>query len=346
MPSTYEPFSPTQPPVLRSQKRSSPLKWILGILGGLLLLVVIFCGGGLWWALSYPSVTAEAKQPFNVDAVPRPDFKQAAVEDLPASNGVTRRLVTFGDGSGFGSPPGSNMRLIIYLPRGARPDQTHTCVLIGGAGSRPFEGMLLGEGDEPEHEPYAEAGMVVVAFDIDGPEVGEDSQDLQRAYLQFRASQAGMINARNALEYALQHVPEVDPQKIYIAGHSSAACLALLYAEHESRLAGCIAFAPAPDKSTWIPAPMVRMLAMALPELPTFLVRSSAVTHAASFQCPLFLFHAADDSTVSVEESRRFSRQLQAAGKQVEYREVATGDHYDAMVDQGIPAAIEWLRAK
>ena len=44
-------------------------------------------------------------------------------------------------------------------------------------------------------------------------------------------AQAGLVNARNALEFVLARVPEVDPKRIYAAGHSSAGTLALLFAE-------------------------------------------------------------------------------------------------------------------
>jgi dipeptidyl aminopeptidase/acylaminoacyl peptidase len=58
----------------------------------------------------------------------------------------------------------------------------------------------------------------------------------------------------------------------------------------------------------------------------------------------VFVFHANDDSNVNVSESRDFVQRLKTAGKQVEFMTVPSGDHYDSMVQEGIPAAIDWLK--
>ncbi len=41
---------------------------------------------------------------------------------------------------------------------------------------------------------------------------------------------------QNGIDFALAKDPNVDPKRIFIAGHSSAATLALLVAENESRM--------------------------------------------------------------------------------------------------------------
>ena len=56
------------------------------------------------------------------------------------------------------------------------------------------------------------------------------------------AVQAGLANARTALEFALAKVPKLDAKRIYVAGHSSAATLALLFASHEPRIKACAAW--------------------------------------------------------------------------------------------------------
>ena len=83
-----------------------------------------------------------------------------------------------------------------------------------------------------------------------------------------------------------------------------------------------------------------------LTDLPNFLKQSSPKTHVARVGCPVFLFHASDDGNVMVTESQAYAQQLKAAGKSVEFQTVPTGDHYDSMVNQGIPQAIAWLTAK
>ena len=67
-----------------------------------------------------------------------------------------------------------------------------------------------------------------------------------------QASRAGLVNARNALEYLLAKVPEVNPaRKSMPPGTVPPAPCALLFAEHEPRLAGVIAYAPACDVPKW-----------------------------------------------------------------------------------------------
>ena len=199
-------------------------------------------------------------------------------------------------------------------------------------------------GDEPEHLPYVKAGFVVVAYDLDGDSPNKDPEE--RSYNAFRASNAGLINAVQALEYTLAKIPEVNPQRIFTAGHSSAGTMALLFAEHEPRIAGCIAYAPCSDLKNRLPAVLVRTLSSQLKDLPEFLVRSSPRTHEANLKCPVMVFHAADDSNVPVQESRDFVKRLKDSGKDVTLVEVPSGDHYQPMLDSGIPSGIEWVKSK
>jgi dipeptidyl aminopeptidase/acylaminoacyl peptidase len=206
--------------------------------------------------------------------------------------------------------------------------------------------MGLGEADQPEHYPYAQAGMVVVAFELDGPvddlETASNAE-IRAAYDRFVAAGAGIVNARNAFLYASTQIPAVDPNRIYIAGHSSAATLALLSAAHEPRLAGAIAYAPCTDLLGRYGIAAYQ-LAMVLPDCRSFLAAGSPVNHVARIRSPVFLFHAEDDSNVPIDESRRFADKLRAAGGKLAFRTVPSGDHYDSMIDQGVPQAIEWLR--
>ncbi|MEZ6067387.1 MAG: prolyl oligopeptidase family serine peptidase [Planctomycetaceae bacterium] len=139
-------------------------------------------------------------------------------------------------------------------------------------------------------------------------------------------------------------VPEVDPSRIYVAGHSSAGTVALLTAEHEPRIAGCIAYAPCSDVEDFLSEALSDpFLPRFLPGLREFAKRSSPRTHVAKLKCPTFLFQAADDSVVDANTTRQFRSLLQAQGTSVTYKEVPSGDHYDPMIESGIPAAIAWI---
>ena len=110
--------------------------------------------------------------------------------------------------------------------------------------------MKLADGDVAEHLPYARAGYAVLAFDVDGMLANRQNptpEAIFEAAGRFQAAQAGLVNAHIALEYVLAKVPEVDPKRITVAGHSSAGTLAVLFAEHEPRLRSCLAYAPVDD---------------------------------------------------------------------------------------------------
>jgi dienelactone hydrolase len=342
-PTNYGPYGPPPP------KNSGP-NWvliILGVLGGGAILVVAACCGGIMWLGSPPKASPQASQPFEVISVSPPPFPERGLNRTTLEPGITREEVSFGARGGFYNPPGNGGILWIYLPEGQHAPGSLPCILICGAGSTLLEGMSLtdrdadGDGDVPEHLPYVKAGFAVVAYEIDGP---GDSDDNPRAYDAFRQSRAGLVNARNALEYVLAKVPEVNSKQIYSAGHSSAGTMSLLFAEHEPRLAGCIAYAPCTD----VPAFIVRIRTLSFTHqgIADFVVQSSPNTHESRLNCPVFLFHAEDDGNVDVEETEEFAARLKQRGRDVTLKIVPTGDHYDSMIDEGIPAAIQWLKTK
>ena len=153
------------------------------------------------------------------------------------------------------------------------------------------------------------------------------------------------MNARNALQYVLDKVPEVNPDQIYAAGHSSAATHALLFAEHEPRLAGVIAYAPAVNVPKRM-APLLRILSLQMPGVVDFATQSSPHTHIARLKCATFLFHAEDDRNCPIGQTRKFAEELKQQGTDVTFVSVPTGDHYDSMIKEGIPAGIKWLDAR
>lgn len=330
-------FSAAPEPKTGSSRRKivAIMALIFGTLGA------VFCGGLLWFA-SFPSVVKEASLPYDSTVVVHPNVPESI--DKQSAPGYSMTKVTFGDGSGYGSPPGSSMRLFVYLPEGRHEPASLPCVFICGAGSTLLEGVRLSDDDNPEHTPYVAAGFVVVAYDLDGS--NDTGSPEAKSYEAFKAAHAGLINAKIAIEYATRNFPQIDPKRLYSAGHSSAGTLSLLLAVHEPRLAGCIAYAPRSDVQKFQPAWLVRMLSSELKGLPDFLVKSSPKTHQARINCPVFLFHARDDSKIDIAETIQFAKRLRAAGKDVTFAEVPTGGHYDAMIESGIPKGIEWLKTK
>jgi dienelactone hydrolase len=234
----------------------------------------------------------------------------------------------------------------IYLPE-KPPAGKLPCVLIAPAGSILVTGMKLDKDDSKEHLPYVKAGMAVIAYALDGNlENAEQPKDAEilAAAKAFKESEAGVANAKAALDYALAKVPSIDPKRIYTAGHSSAATVSLVVAAKEPRIAGCIAYAPATNFGQRIPAPLVNALAAKIPDYKQFLQANSPLNNAPKIGCPVFLFHAADDSNVPVAQSENFIRVLKKTNMNVTFFKAKTGDHFDGMMAQGIPLAIKWIK--
>jgi dienelactone hydrolase len=259
--------------------------------------------------------------------------------------GITLHEINLGPPGLPASTPGHSGKLWLYLPSGDHLAKSLPCVLITGAGSTLLTGMGLADEDRVEHLPYVRAGFAVLAFELDGSLQNRESATNQQkgeAMFRFLAARAGLVNANVALEYALKKVPEVDPKRISAAGHSSAAVLAVLFAENEPRLRACVAFAPALDiEKRFGPQAVAQLKRAGVGDL---VVRYSPKTNENNLKCPLFLFHARDDSNVPVEDSESFANRLNARGKSVTLDVVPSGEHYDSMINEGIPHAIAWLK--
>ncbi|MET0649506.1 MAG: prolyl oligopeptidase family serine peptidase [Pyrinomonadaceae bacterium] len=241
---------------------------------------------------------------------------------------------------------GATSKLWVYLPE-AQTQTKIPCVLIAPAGTRMFHGNSLGDGDRPEHLPYVRAGFAVVAYELDGPLEDDESEEaMMSAAQRFKGAEAGLLNAREALDYALANVPQIDPSRIFTAGHSSAATTSLLVAEREPRVRACVAYAPVTDLEKYFGEEALKGLASAIPGYREFVRRASPHAGAKDLRCPLFLFHAEDDENVAITESVNFAGEVSKHNPAVTFVRAAQGGHYDSMIEEGVPKAIEWLKAQ
>ncbi|WP_425618517.1 alpha/beta hydrolase family protein [Anatilimnocola sp. NA78] len=336
----------------RARKKSGAGNVLIALLlvGGL---AVVVCCGGLFLAAgsSSSAVSADAKTPFKLAAVPVPPLPKHQSRNRTRIASVDLYRIPLGSSSsGHYSPAGHGGSLFYYVPPGNHAPGSLPCVMITGAGTNLLQGSkfdrITGAGDAAEHLPYVQAGIAVLVYEMDGGQDVTTDDQLVAAYKDFKAACAGMVNARNAFQYILKNCEEVDKSKIFTAGHSSAGTSALLFAAHEKRIAGCIAYAPCADVENFHPPAAVRQLKSGLPGLASFLKQSSPTTHAARIRCPVMLFTAEDDSVVPASKTRQFSGLLQRTNPQVTLKAVPRGEHYDAMIQQGIPAGIEWIKQR
>jgi len=231
-------------------------------------------------------------------------------------------------------------RLWVYLPS-PLPAGKLPCVVIAPAGTPLSYGIKVQDGDRPEHLPYVRAGFAVIAYDIDGAFDPQNSAGIRTAIQDFRAAEAGVANARVALNYALDHLG-VDPARLYVAGHSSAATLALQVAERDKRVRGTVAYAPVTDIAKHLEN-QFPALDKLVPGTSAFLKEYSPLSHIESLRCPVFLFHSDLDRTVPVQQTIAFSRELTRVNPRVTLSSGPYGDHYGSMIKDGIPRGIAWL---
>ncbi len=330
---------------------------IAGLIIGYIVLAVwaaivlsLFFAGSLAGKVSHKK-DVEAQSLFAISETVVPTFP--ALPEWQSIAGSKVKVMQF---SLTGSGPGAAMSLRVYMPPGDHPDASLACVLTAPAGTNLLSGVNLDPlNDQTYHDeslPYAEAGMAVVMYSIDGESdetvQGEEAEadEMKRAYLQFKAASAGVINGRNALEFVLARLAMVDRGRIYSAGHSSAATLSLLMAEHEPRLAGSLAYAPAADlEERFKELTEQPFVDMALPGIKYFIKRSSPKTHAAELIRPLFVFFAKDDQMASIDGARALLEKMPSKSE-LTFRTVAKGGHYQSMIEVAIPEGIEWIRAQ
>lgn len=229
-------------------------------------------------------------------------------------------------------------RIWIYKPEGDA--EKRPLVLVAPAGSPMYLGMSLSDEDMPEHEPYVRAGCVVVAYDVSGPEPSF-GWGMSAAIRKFMESEGGVEDGRRALDYALENIPEIDPSRVIAAGHSSAATIALQLARAEPRVKACVAYAPCVDTVEWLKSDLSELEDDA-PGFRNFAESSSLLQNSSEWTKPCFLFVAADDGVIDPRAVREFARRSPG----IELFEVPSGNHYDSMIVEGIPMALDWLREK
>lgn len=247
------------------------------------------------------------------------------------------------------SPAGGRMKFRVYLPPNLDPASPVPCVLIPPAGSNLLTGMEIDPPNlipNPEHEPYLKAGFAVVTFSLDGPLLKRENasnHEFKLAHEAFRKSKAGLVNCVHAFLETQAVIPGVDKDNVFIAGHSSAGTLSLLFAEHFPQVKGCLAYAPEVDLEKSMVEYLTEFKSL-VPDVENFIILSSPQTHISNLTCPVFLFHSRGDQVTSFTNSEKFASQLNKQGTEVEFVASDGNDHYQTMIDEGIPQGIEWIK--
>ena len=308
---------------------------------GSVVVAVPVDGNGNSTGVEFDNLQTDDDQLFPIEAVAIPNFPNLGTPKASTVAGVVYHEIAIDSSDRSQTQntepsPGSQMDMILYLPNGTHEPGSLPCVMIAAAGTTMLEGNgCYDESYQSETIPYVRQGFAVLGYSLDGPLASDTptNRESREAYEQFRDAHAGLVNSRNALEFLLQKVPVINPEKIFTAGHSSAGTLSLLFAEHESRLAGCIAYAPCVDVenrlSDFVSNPLIEAL---LPGVEKFVRRESPLRHYKSLKCPVFLFHAESDTNTPFEESQKLADLLTTQGVPCKLASVPDGDHYSSML--------------
>jgi dipeptidyl aminopeptidase/acylaminoacyl peptidase len=132
---------------------------------------------------------------------------------------------------------------------------------------------------------------------------------------------------------------------MYTAGHSSAATMALNLVAADHRFKAVAAYAPACDVQARWGTDLATMNKI-VPGAINLAARVSPMLHVNEMACPIFLFHADDDTNVRLNDNLAYVAALRAAGKTVQFQRVPTGGHYHSMIDQGIPDGIQFFESQ
>ena len=233
--------------------------------------------------------------------------------------------------------------LWVYLPS-PRPESL-PCVVIAPAGTRMFHGMAIGEGDAPEHIPYAEAGYAVVCYGVSGALAGGENladADVFRAARKFMKANGGVANGMAAVDWAIANIPGVDTNRIMSVGHSSAGTLSLQLAQNDQRVKACVSFMPVVDTVSYHEKyGMFDELESGVSGYTEFTKSLNPFSHSHKLQCPTLLFSSKDDRGYG--QLVAFSERLEKTNSKASFDSVDSGGHYDPMIEFGIPAAIQWF---
>ena len=171
---------------------------------------------------------------------------------------------------------------------------------------------------EPRHwdatAPYRAAGMVAMTPMLRG-ENGNPG-DFELFY--------GELNDVLAAGRYLAARPDVDPQRVYLAGHSVGGTLVLLAAAVPGPFAAMAAFSGAPDQQTFLAdvGPQIRIVDVTNP---TEMRLRSPSQFIAGLHCPLYVSDGDREDWV-VPQTRAYVSAAKAAGKSCDFA-LIPGDH-------------------
>ncbi len=294
---------PPRRPRLPTRRRSNAIWWMFGGCGCFLLVLLAGCGGLIWWVLSptnFPEQTedfADAHKAFRTKltlsgASPQPHHPLTPPADVDVveykSGDLTLTAWVSKPSRGGGKQPG-----ILYL----------------------HSGFAFGEDDWEETEPLRKAGFTVLIPMLRG------ENGLPGNYSLF----CDEVNDARAAADVLAKRPDVDSNRLFVAGYSSGGTLAMLTAMADKRFKGCASISGVPDMQKIV---TFEAEAFTIPfdtADPKEVVIRSPLAWPKSFKCPARLYVGSEELPY-LWATQKLAKKAKANGQDVECVDLE-GDH-------------------
>ncbi len=298
---------------LRPKKKGKTRLWLgLGAGCGLFMLMLVGgCIGLVYWFLSPTSFPAQTEDYFEA----RKAFQTKLIIQGPApQRPIQTRLVASATEVAYQS---GDLRLKAWVssaPADAKPRQPAVLFVHGGFG--------FDESDWEQPRPFRDAGFVVMVPWLRG------ENGLPGSYSMFYNEVDDVLAAADVLA----KLPDVDPDRLFVAGHSVGGTLALLASMTSSRFRAAASFSGSPDQVMWS-----RGQAELVPFDPTdnreFQMRSP-LAFPASFKCPVRVYYGSQELLFRAS-SQKLAELAKIHNLDVEATSVP-GDHFSST-----PAAMQ-----
>ena len=261
-------------PRYKSKKKSKTGLWVgLGAGCGLFILMLVGgCVGLVYWFLSPTSFPAQTED----YAEARKKFQTRLIVQGPAPQPpVQTRLVAGATEIEYKS---GDLRLNAWVssaPADGKPKQPALLFLHGGFG--------FDESDWEQPRPFRDAGFVVMVPRLRG------ENGLPGSYSMFYNEVDDALAAADVLA----KLPYVDPDRLFVAGHSVGGTLALLASMTSNRFRAAASFSGSPDQVKWS-----RGQTELIPFNPSddreYQMRSP-LAFPASFKCPVRIYYGSQE---------------------------------------------------
>jgi dienelactone hydrolase len=257
-------------------------------------------------------------------------------------------------------PRGTHVsRLVVFLPtKSAKPKLP--CVFVAPSATAPLYGQTIDDETLVYHHyiNYAKAGYAVIGYDIDGyidqiDRINETTLVTQPDKLvisslkAYKASDAGVLNAKLAIDYAVARLPQIDPDAMYTVGAGAGGTTSLMVAATDSRIKAAIAYSPTIDVPKQYSS-LVETISKAVPGYKDFIDRSSPHRNIEKMNKPIFIFHDDRLKETSLEDTTNFVALVKKNNSLISLthdqdKEFPSGDD---MTSTSINQAIEWLNTQ